>query len=72
MYHNAPWEEGAEEASLGNPLLDVKLLGKAGISKAARAFRHCARYDTAASLSVFMSRVFHFVSYDVGALQPYD
>ena len=47
---------------LGDPLLDVKLLGRAGVSKTARAFRHCSRYDTAASLCAFMFQVFNFVS----------
>ena len=57
MYHHELWEEGVEESALGDPLLDVKLLGKAGVSKTARAFRHCARYDNCQSLRIYVPSV---------------
>ena len=44
-----------------DPLIDVKLLGRAGVSRTAREFRHCARYETAGLLSAFMSHAFYFV-----------
>ena len=46
---------------LGDPLTDVKLLGRPAVSRTARAFRHCARYDTAELLGAFMSHVLYFV-----------
>ena len=46
---------------LSDPLIDVKLLGRAGVSRTAREFRHCARYETAGLLSAFMSHAFYFV-----------
>ena len=46
---------------LSDPLIDVKLLGRAGVSRTARAFRHCARYETAGLLSAFMSHAIYFV-----------
>ena len=51
----------ADVLLLGDPLIDVKLFGKAAISRTARAFRHCARYETAGLLSAFMSHVLYFV-----------
>ena len=52
----------AEVELLGNPLLDVKLLGRAGISRSARYFRHLARFETAADLGGLMSPVTYLVS----------
>ena len=46
---------------LSVPLIDVKLLGKVSVSRTARAFRHCARYETAGLLSAFMSHAIYFV-----------
>ena len=47
-------DSDAEVELLGNPLLDVKLLGRAGISRSARYFRHLARFETAADLGDLM------------------
>ena len=47
---------------LGNPLLDVKLLGRVGISRSARLFRHLARFETAADLGGLMSPFTYLVS----------
>ena len=44
----------ADVELLGNPLLDVKLLGRAGISRSARYFRHLARFEAAADLGGLM------------------
>ena len=42
---------------LGDPLTDVKLLGKAAVSNYARAFRHLGRYEASGLLGAFMFRV---------------
>ena len=52
----------AEVVLLGNPLLDVKLLGRVGISRSARLFRHLARFETAADLGGLMSPFTYLVS----------
>ena len=44
----------ADVELLGDPLLDVKLLGRGGISRSARYFRHLARFETAADLGGLM------------------
>ena len=55
----------ADVELLGDPLLDVKLLGRAGISRSARYFRHLARFETAADLGGLMSPVTYLVSVDL-------
>ena len=55
----------AEVVLLGNPLLDVKLLGRVGISRSARLFRHLARFETAADLGGLMSPFTYLVSVDM-------
>ena len=55
----------ADVELLGDPLLDVKLLGRAGISRSARYFRHIARFETAADLGGLMSPVTYLVSGDL-------
>ena len=51
----------ADVLLLGDPLIDIKLLGRATVSRTAREFRHCARYETAGLLCAFMSQVLYFV-----------
>ena len=55
----------ADVELLGDPLLDVKLLGRVGISRSARLFRHLARFETAADLGGLMSPFTYLVSVDM-------